>query len=821
MASFARYTLRTTNYVIRQPLTWLLALFILLASIYAVTTPLFEASDELWHYPMAQHLSRGGALPVQDPANVGPWRQEASQPPLYYYLMGWATAWIDTSDMPQVRWLNPHVDNGVITADGNTNLAVHTSSENWPWRGTALAVRLVRLLSALMSAGTVLFTYLLAREFFDDEASRLMSAAFVAFTPMFAFISGAVNNDNLASLLSAAILLLLVHLTNRRPPTSNFQSPTSTLRVQSLVLGVLLGLAALTKQSALGLFPLTGLTLLANSGQWAVNSGRWAVNSGQRAVNSGRWAVNSGRWAVNSGRKSAILFTVHCSLVFIPALLLPAWWYIRNLQLYGDLLGWNAFIAVLGKRQAPASLAQLWGERESFTRSYWGLFGGVNVPMSDWIYTALNTVALIAIFGLLVFLIQALIKFTRPSTHPFSLSPLPLVKNLHETFPRWFPYTLLLAQLALLLYGLIQWATITWSSQGRLVFSGISAIGVLMTLGLRTLLPIRVRSTVFGAIAVFMAAVTLISPFSFISPKYTDPPALTQEQIAAIPNRLDADFGSLTFPPEMRLLGYKLDTAQVTPGGAVRLTLYWQSLVAMDRDWSVFVHVVDENSVVVAQRDTYPGLGLMPTRKWQVGRTLADTYVINLSPTTYTPGEASIEIGLYDYNTGERLLIVSGEHAERGKDALTLAPLTIAANPGDLPNPQSFNFGNQIQLAGYEMDRRALNPGETLTLTLYWRGITPITTNYSVFAHVRGAGESLWAQSDSWPQDGAAPTATWIPGQLVTDTRLLTLKPDTAPGVYDVEVGLYDEKGNRLQIVLPDGRLTESFVFLSKIRVLP
>lgn len=756
-----------------QPIFWLVVSFIIVGSIYAVTTPLFEASDELWHYPMVQHLSRGGALPVQDPNNVGPWRQEASQPPLYYYLMGWATAWVDIAkgdDMQQVRWLNPHVDNGIITADGNINLAIHTPAENWPWRGTVLAVRLVRLLSVLMSAGTVLFTYLLAREFFDDEPSRLMSAAIVAFTPMFAFISGAVNNDNLASLLSAAILFLLVRFVR------NTQYPIPN--TQYLLLGILLGLAALTKQSALGLFPLTGLTLLVNSGQWTVNS-----------------------------RKSVILFTVHCSLVFIPALLLPAWWYIRNLQLYGDLLGWNAFIAVLGKRQAPASLAQLWGERESFTRSYWGLFGGVNVPMSDWIYTALNTVALIAIIGLAVFLIRSIVLFRRSNS--------PLLVSLSPSFS----YFLLFAQLALLLYGLIQWATITWSSQGRLVFSGISAITVLMTLGLRTLLSARVRSTGLGAIAAFMAAVTLISPFSFISPKYTDPPSLTQEQIAAIPNRLDADFGSLTFPPEMRLLGYKLDTTQVTPGGPVQLTLYWQSLVAMDRDWSVFVHVADENQIVVAQRDTYPGLGLMPTRKWAVGRTLADTYVINVSPTTYAPDNASIEIGLYDYNTGERLLIVSGDQS--GRDALRLAPLTIAANSGDLPNPQALNFGNQIQLAGYEMDRRALASGEALTLTLYWRSITPITTNYSIFAHVRGAGESLWAQADSWPQDGAAPTATWVPGKIVSDIRTLTLKPDTPPGVYDVEVGLYDENGNRLQLILPDGRLTDNFVFLSKIRVLP
>ncbi len=145
-----------------RPIFILLALFVAIGFTYAVTTPLFEASDELWHYPMVQHLSRTFDLPVQDPNNVGPWRQEASQPPLYYYLMGWATAWIDTGDMAQTRWLNPHVDNGIITPDGNTNLAIHTYAEKFPWHGTALAVRWARLLSVLMAAGTVFFTYLLA-----------------------------------------------------------------------------------------------------------------------------------------------------------------------------------------------------------------------------------------------------------------------------------------------------------------------------------------------------------------------------------------------------------------------------------------------------------------------------------------------------------------------------------------------------------------------------------------------------------------------------------------------------------------------------------
>jgi Dolichyl-phosphate-mannose-protein mannosyltransferase len=779
--------LRNPVSILKQPIFWLLLVFVMLASTYAVTTPLFEASDELWHYPMVQHLSQGGALPVQDPNNVGPWRQEASQPPLYYYLTGWATAWINTNDLPQVRWLNPHVDNGVITPDGNINLAIHTPAENWPWQGTVLAVRLIRLMSVLMSAGTVLFTYLLAREYFEDEASRLAAAGLVAFVPMFVFISGAVNNDNMSALLSSTIFFLLVFLV-RRPLRFNWKF--------SVGLGLLLGIAALTKQSALGLYPLTGLTLVVLSLQ------RIGFHFSQTAF-----------------RAHFIFILKHSLLAFVPGLLIPAWWYYRNIVLYGDLLGWNGFIDILGKRAAPASLLQLWGERESFTRSYWGLFGGVNVPMSDWIYTVLNLMALIAFLGLTFFAIRAVIKFLRE--RPTDSKGANLLYRLIDSLGQWVPYALLLGMLILLAYGLYQWATVTWSMQGRLVFSGISAIAVLMVIGLRTLLPGAVRAWGLGAIMIFMAVVSAAAPFAFIGPKYVDPPSLTPAQLAGIEHPLNVDFGSVNFPPEMRLLGYKLDLSEVKPGGSVPLTLYWQSLVAMDRDWSVFVHVLDENGVIIAHRDVFPGVGLMPTRKWQVGETLADTYLIPIPETAYAPSAARIEVGLYDYETGDRLLVVTEGNADSGRDALALTPLTLAANPGDVPNPQTLNFGGQIGLAGYEMDKRAVKAGESINLTLYWRDLQTMKVNYSVFAHVRGKGETLWAGHDSWPLEGDAPTSTWTVGQLIKETRTLTLKPETPPGDYDVEVGLYDEGGKRLQLLLPDGRLTDNFVYLAKIKVLP
>ena len=59
---------------------------------------------------MVKYIADNWALPVQDPENIGPWRQEGSQPPLYYFIGAVATFWIDTSDMDVVRHENPHAD---------------------------------------------------------------------------------------------------------------------------------------------------------------------------------------------------------------------------------------------------------------------------------------------------------------------------------------------------------------------------------------------------------------------------------------------------------------------------------------------------------------------------------------------------------------------------------------------------------------------------------------------------------------------------------------------------------------------------------------
>jgi hypothetical protein len=769
----------------------ILGLYLLIALSYALITPPFEASDELWHYPMIQHLGNGNPLPVQvfDPAQAGPWKQEASQPPLYYYLGAALTFWIDTSDMERVRWLNPHVDNGVITSDGNTNLAIHPDQFD-PNQGTLLAVRIVRLFSVLLGAWTVYLTYLLAREVVPARQELALGAAAInAFTPMFLFISGAVNNDNLAIPLASLGVLWLVRLVTRPPQTRQ-----SAIK-QTLLLGVVTGLAILTKQGTFALLPLALGTFAIY--QWTVTPSPFT------------WG-KFGRLLGKTGAQFALLL--------VPVVLIAGWWYWRNILLYGDFLGWNAFIAVLGQRETPAPLAQLWQERWGFMLSYWGLFGGVNIPLWTWVYYLLNGLVLLAVPGFLLYLGQVCWRWWQDhgrvllATH---LSFLPKAITFIFDFVRDnFGLIVTLIFAGGVVYGLIQWATTTWSSQGRLVFTAISALNILLVLGLAGWMPERWARPWLGAISGFLLIVAALAPWLIIRPAYTPPPVVQGDTSCTAVVCLPDD-DSATFSQHLRLLGYEITPSRtpLQPGDSVDVTLEWLVINPSDRDWSVFVHLHDPVlGVPIAQRDMYLGQGLRPTSLLQAGDKLTNRYQLVVPDTAVAPADLALMIGLYDYQNGERLVLPNQTNR------LTLADLPLASRPGDTPNPVQINFENKLQLIGYDLTPRRLPAGATTDLTLFWQPLTNLDKEYTFFAQIVDPDTTRWASADV-PQ----PTTGWSVGETYSMTIPLTLREDAPAGIYPLRLGVYlyeNEQFQNLQRVTPDGRLTDDFINLTQVRVL-
>jgi len=147
---------------------------------------------------------------------------------------------------------------------------------------------------------------------------------------------------------------------------------------------------------------------------------------------------------------------------------------------------------------------------------------------------------------------------------------------------------------------------------------------------------------------------------------------------------------------------------------------------------------------------------------------------------------------------------------------LRFGSLGLAGRSGDAPNPINVNLGNQLDLIGYSLDRRSAAPNESIHLTLYWRARANMSIDYTVFTHVLQPPETIWAQHDK----ALPPTSGWSIGQVVSDTYTLTIKPETPPGVYEIEVGVYEPQHfERLRVITDDGRITENFVLLSKVRV--
>lgn len=158
-------------------------------------------------------------------------------------------------------------------------------------------------------------------------------------------------------------------------------------------------------------------------------------------------------------------------------------------------------------------------------------------------------------------------------------------------------------------------------------------------------------------------------------------------------------------------------------------------------------------------------------------------------------------------------------------------PYILFLNPGverhhsfvkpEVQTPLRANLDNKALLLGYEVDKRQLHPGETLHLTLYWQAQYVGSQNYSVFIHLVGKDNHIWAQDDSWPGKGEHPTSLWLAGEFVEDPHELVVPPDAPAGPYVVVVGTYLlDTGERLNVIDEDGQPQGNAIVLEPFQVI-
>ena len=703
----------------------------MIGALYLVATPPLESSDEYKHYPVVQHIATTGSLVVVDPEHPGLWQQDGAQPPLYYLLMATLIAPIDTTDLATLYQLNKHAFIGDPNQIHNKNLLFHhPEQEQFPSHGGIRAVYVIRIASLLLGVGTIIFGYLLGKTLFGREIGWF-AATLTAFNPMFLFTSTAVNNDSLANLLGALILYQLVRLWRGYEENGR--------RRGAILLGILLGLGMLTKLSLGGLLGLSGLAMA---------------------------------WQAWQQRRWQILF-IDGVLVATLAFVLASPMFLFNWTHYHDITALNVFVAIQGTRTTSMTWHDWVGEFGSFYRSFWGLFGGVNVAAPETLYKLYNGIALFGIIGAIA-----------------------------NRKPRWVSSgAWLVVAWTLIIFGLLlRWTMIYQAFQGRLLFPALTAINLLLAMGLYYWLK-QWRGAWVGVAGLFCLTAAIMP--NVIRPNYVLPQPLT-----TLPKGVE--FGPITFSAEdgtIALVGLEMAKEQTVMAGGlqpVNVTLYWQAITPVSRDYLSALHLLGRDLQSIAQVNRHPAWGMIPTSRWQAGQIWRDEYRLFPSADALTPNQAWVKVELYDSEKKAALpmssadgqlitLLRVGSARVEGKKAIDLPSEMIELNK---------LFEDGVMLKGYQID--SAESGQTATITLTWQAESVPTQDYTIFVQLLDEKGVLHGSADAPPLTTAStsenyPTSWWRKGDRIVDRHEMVIPAELPAGNYQIAVGLYNQN-NRLPL---------------------
>ncbi len=704
--------------LLRQPLLVILPLFFIGGLLYIWATPPFEASDELWHWGMVNIIAETGQLPVQNPDVETPWMQEGSQPPLYYLISAALVSGIDRSDVSGVTQPNPHVLAGIPGAVGNKNMVLR-DAPHLPLERTLLAVYIIRLFSLLLGCVTLVAVYYAALELSQNRMLAGLALGVTAFNPMFLFIAGAINNDNLVTALNSLIIWQMLVMVNRRE-----------LRLwRGLLLALLLALGSLSKLSGLVLMP-----IVAGAAVYA------AYQPGQSF-----WRAFNWRGLISQGLMIGLVWAA-----------LAGWWYLRNIQLYGELFGTRMMVAVAGPRLEPFTLQTLLDEFQGFRFAYWSLFGAVNIMTLRWFYDLMDALTLVALLGLVVVGWRR-----RGEGRAFAIK-----------------FILLGSLITIGFVSIASWTAQTYASQGRLLFPFVAAISPLLALGWLALIdwlpPQRLRTALPVMLVVGLAVFALVVPVASIAPQYALPESLAELPQSA--RQVYARYG------EVELVGYATPDQRYAPGDAVPVTVYWRVLQPSARDYSLYLHATLSDGRVIGKVDSYPGAGRLRTSRWPTGALYADSYLIPLDDLGAV-STLRIQVGWWDYADGALVNAVDTAGQPLASVMLNAggyAPPQVQQTLAEAQPVSSVTFGSALRLTGYTLvDDR---------LSLHWQVEAGLPDDYTVFAQVFDAAEVMVGQGDAPP---ALPTRYWRPGESYVTEHTLVYPKALTEGDYRLMIGWY------------------------------
>jgi len=253
---------------------------------------------------------------------------------------------------------------------------------------------------------------------------------------------------------------------------------------------------------------------------------------------------------------------------------------------------------------------------------------------------------------------------------------------------------------------------------------------------------------------------------------------------------------------------------QLRDPAVLDLQLVWSTQEPLSQNYNASLLLIDRMGNWLAQLDTQPGYGFLPSSEWPPGIAVNDWLALGLPKNLAKDTPLALVARLYEVDSGKVVLTRRlGEVSFRNEELIFEKNQPHFTLPEEI-TPLTAVFGDQIQLQGYN-----LQPGEddSWQFTLYWQALEANPQDAQRFVHVFDPQtEQILYQNDGNPLNNSYPTSQWTEGEIVADT--LTVRLEEAPaGDYQIGFGFYRQEGDsteRLTVVdpttgdlIPDGRL--------------
>jgi 4-amino-4-deoxy-L-arabinose transferase-like glycosyltransferase len=499
---------------------------------------------------------------------------------------------------------------------------------------------------------------------------------------------------------------------------------------RALALGLAIGLASLSKVSGALLLPVALIALVVKA----------------------RWADRPSRTWGTAIQAAAI--------VGLAWLAVAGWWYARNLALYGELTGTMTMARVAGMRD-PSTIEWL-GELRGFRWTFLGVFGQTNVPADLPVYQLFDLFALVCAIGFALFLIGRGGTLLRQQVLAIAA---------------------LAAHAILVAAGIAYWTQFTAASHGRLLFPAIASLATFAAIGLAELLHrLGAPDRLTPALILPFATLAVVVPVRYVLPAYQPPLVNIGAPGWALGIPVQR-FGDLA-----EILAVRMSPESTRPGHTVRVQATMRALRSTDRQYRLVALLAGRDGRPLTRFETYPGGGLLPSRDWAAGDTWVETVDLAVPAGAAVPAVLAAQFSLFEPYFGE--IVTSTDAA--GYPAAPLFPGTtlVPASTARAGPAAAAAFGEFGAIEA--ITHTIATPGQSLDIALAWRANGRADRDYTVFLHLMGPDDKLWAQHDGPPDGGNYPTSRWVPGTRFEETRRLALPADMPDGEYRLMAGLYE-----------------------------